>query len=250
MKIFIPFFITLFFFSNSKNAFSQKYKSLKITYNIDYRSKLDSSKTKSYKKEISKLNSLIIKSSKDISYQLTIENQQSLFIVNESKMSESKNDLKKIATIITGTNGRFYVNREKEIYLHEKDFLSDLFLVKIEVKKWKITDDFKVINNFKCYKAISEDIVSNPAGIFKKKVTAWFSPDLPSFFGPAGYFGLPGLILELDNSKMNMYASKIEFLKSKKENVFIHKKGINVTQREFDSIVKESSKRFLSQKRR
>ena len=116
------------------------------------------------------------------------------------------------------------------------------FLIKIEVKKWKVTSEFKFISNFKCYKATSEDIVSNHKGVFKSKVIAWFCPELPNFFGPAGYFGLPGLILELDNSKMNLRATKIHFSKSKKNDIKPLKKGIKLTEKEFDKLMEEKAK--------
>jgi len=242
MKFFVYFFLLLVFISKSRNVFSQDSKFLNITYVKDYRSKLDTSKVNSYKKEIGKLNSIIAKHSKEISYQLIINNHHSLFIQNELNMDKSGYGFKKMAGSIGGTNGKFYVNKKDSIYLNESHFGGEDFLIEIEVKKWEITNELKIMNNFKCYKAISEDIVSNPIGVFKSKVTAWFCPELPSYFGPAGYFGLPGLILELDNGKMNLHATKIQFSKSKKENIKPLKKGIKLTQKEFDEFIEEKAK--------
>lgn len=243
MKLFLSFILLLAFISKSENVSSQKSKFLKITYVKDYRSKLDTTKAKSYKKEMSKLNSLIAKYSKEVSYQLIIAEQHSLFGQNESKMDKSDyGRLKELAGSIGGTKGKFYVNKKKDTYLNKIHFWGEDFLIKIEVKKWKITNEFKLISDFKCYKAISEDIVTNHKGIFKSKVVAWFCPELPSFFGPAGYFGLPGLILELDNGKMNLRATKIHFSKSKKENIKPFKKGIILTEKEFDKLMEKKAK--------
>ena len=242
MKKKLAFFLFLAFISRSENVCSQKSEFLNITYVKDFRSKLDITKVKSYKKELSKLNSLLAKYSKEVSYQLTIANHHSLFSQNKSKMSKSDSPFKELAGSIGGTKGRFYVNKKDATYLNEYHFLGEDFLIKIEVKKWKITDEFKLISNFKCYKAISEDIVSNHKGIFKSKVIAWFCPELPSFFGPAGYFGLPGLILELDNGKMNLRATKIHFSKSKKDNIKPFKKGVRLTEKEFDKLMEEKAR--------
>ncbi|QMU65180.1 MAG: GLPGLI family protein [Flavobacteriaceae bacterium] len=244
MKFLLPA-ILLVLIGKSENAFAQKDKLLSITYVKDFRSKLDTSKVKSYKKEISKLNSLLAKYSKQVSYQLLVENDHSLFTINELKMGKSDYGLKEIAGSIGGTDGKFYVNKKDAIYLNEYHFLGEDFLTEIEVKKWKITDEFKFISDFKCYKAISEDIVTNIKGTFRFKVIAWFCPELPGFFGPAGYFGLPGLILELDNGKMTLRATKIHFSKSKKKNIKPLKKGIKLTRKEFDEFVKKKAKEMF-----
>lgn len=244
MKTFVTLLL-LTFISNSQNIFSQEGEFLNVTYVKEVLSKLDTNKVNSYKKEISKLNTTIAQYSKEISYKLIINKHHSLFIQNEVNMDNSDNGFKKMAGYIGGTNGKFYINKRDHTYLNESYFGGENFLIEIEVKKWKITNEFKIINKFKCYKAISEDIVSNPVGIFKSKVVAWFCPELPSYFGPAGYFGLPGLILELDNSKINLRATKIQFSKHLKEKIHPLKKGIKLTQKEFDEFLKKKAKEIF-----
>jgi GLPGLI family protein len=241
MKIFVTFLFFLTFISKSE-IFSQEGKFLKITYDKKILSKIDTTKVSSYKNEISNLNLALARYSKEVSYQLIINNHHSLFIQNEINMDNSDYGLKKMAGYIGGTNGKFYVNIKDSIYLNKSHFAGENFLIEIEVKKWKVTNEFKIINKFKCYKAISEDIVSNPVGIFKSKVTAWFCPELPSYFGPAGYFGLPGLILELDNGKIKLRATKIELAKLQKEKVKPLKNGIKITKKGFDEFIKKKAK--------
>ncbi len=83
--------------------------------------------------------------------------------------------------------------------------------------KWDITSESKKIGNFKCYKATQEitNISSqkNADGnvrIFKRTLIAWFSPEIPYPFGPAGYGGLPGLILELQDENKLFGLQKLE----------------------------------------
>jgi GLPGLI family protein len=227
---FLFLFIFLGLAGIPENIFAQKDKLLSITYVKDFHFKIDTNKVKSHKKEIEKLNSLLTEYSKEVSYQLLINNNHSLFSQNKPKMDKSDYGFKELAGSIGNTNGRFYVNKKNAVYLHENHF----------------GDEFKFIDNFKCYKATSEDTVTNAKGkVFTFKVTAWFCPELPSLFGPAGYFGLPGLILELDNSKMTLRATKVLFSKAHKKNIKPLKKGVKLTKKEYDKFVKEKAKEMF-----
>jgi len=236
--------ITILILNYSK-TYSQNNNFLRITYEKDYYLKLDTVKTKSYREEISKLNTIISKSSKDVSYELTIANHHSSFRINKIRMNTSNSNFKELAGSLGGTKGVFYINKQDSIYVNKKHFSGEDFLVKLNLKDWKITSETKLINDFKCYKAISEDVVKNFKGIFKFKVVAWFSPDLPSFFGPAGYFGLPGLILELNNSKINLRASKIQFSKFEKVDEKLFKKGISINEEELEKFIKKKAKQMF-----
>mgnify|MGYP000064612397 FL=1 len=242
MKPYLSSILLLIFLSTNENLYSQNHDFLKITYAKEYHSKIDTTKTKSFKKEIGNLNSLIAKYSKEVSYQLIISNHHSLFSQNELNMNESDYNYKKIAGSIGGTDGKYYINKKEANYLNEIHFLGDDFLISLVVKNWETTNEFKLISGFKCYKATSEDIVSNSIGIFKSKVIAWFCPELPSFFGPAEYFGLPGLILELDNGKMKLRATKIHISKSKKDVIKPLKNGIKLTKKEFDELLEKKAR--------
>ncbi|MGF1534184.1 MAG: GLPGLI family protein [Bernardetiaceae bacterium] len=60
---------------------------------------------------------------------------------------------------------------------------------KLPVFDWKIHKETKKLGNFICQKA-----TTSSEG---KTVTAWFARAIPVSGGPAGYWGLPGFILEL-----------------------------------------------------
>jgi len=67
---------------------------------------------------------------------------------------------------------------------------------------WEISDEEKIIGNYRVRKATTESIEldrENP--FYAGKVTAWFCPDIPIPSGPARYYGLPGLIIELKYQK-------------------------------------------------
>lgn len=83
-------------------------------------------------------------------------------------------------------------------------------------KNWKLTNESKTIKGLKCFKAIGEIKITEPVKgnvlQIKKKpkvVIAWFSPSIPIPLGPKGYGGLPGLILELQYDKFNIFVNDI-----------------------------------------
>ncbi|KIC64398.1 hypothetical protein RM51_06360 [Chryseobacterium taiwanense] len=75
---------------------------------------------------------------------------------------------------------------------HIKIF-DDKYFVNQEVKlNWKLLNDFKTIMNYKAQKATTE--------FGGRKWTAWFTTNIPFQDGPYKFFGLPGLILEIEDS--------------------------------------------------
>ncbi|WP_170218310.1 GLPGLI family protein [Flagellimonas lutaonensis] len=63
------------------------------------------------------------------------------------------------------------------------------------MKDWELSNESKTIDEFKAYKATLK--VFNERTSTYSIVEAWYTPKLSLPYGPAGYGGLPGLILEL-----------------------------------------------------
>lgn len=78
--------------------------------------------------------------------------------------------------------------------------------------QWKITKETKTILGYTCYKAVATVHEFNSYGEVKEYTPkAWFTYDLPYSYGPKGYDGLPGLVLEqTSNDKIFIKAIKIE----------------------------------------
>lgn len=70
---------------------------------------------------------------------------------------------------------------------------------------WKILNEFKVINDYKCQKAML-----NFRG---RDYIAWFSNDIPISDGPYKFRNLPGLIFEIQDTKNNFFFNLISFKK-------------------------------------
>lgn len=139
-----------------------------------------------------------------------------------------------------------YSWRQQE-YLVSRDFeqekktellemLGKTYLVEDSLKapKWKIMNQIKDVNGHVCMLAVTEDTVK------RQKIEAWFAHDLPISAGPGQYFGLPGLIMELDVNEGDLVvtATKVE-MKPVGEAINLPKKmkGKKITAREYDTLL-------------
>jgi GLPGLI family protein len=98
----------------------------------------------------------------------------------------------------------FATNRMTDVF----DILGKIYLVEdsLSLPNWKIQNDLKDVAGHICMKASVEDTVK------KQKIVAWFAQDITHPGGPERYFGLPGMILELDinNGAVVIAAERIE----------------------------------------
>ena len=68
------------------------------------------------------------------------------------------------------------------------------------------------------------------------EITAWYTLDVPINQGPDKYWGLPGLILEINEGNTTILCSKIVINAKEKKEIKMPKKGKVVTQEDFDKI--------------
>ena len=119
---------------------------------------------------------------------------------------------------------------------YESGYFGEYMMEYQETTNWKLENETKQIGAYLCYKATSEQVVVNSKGTFKHPIVAWYCPNIPFNFGPKGYSGLPGLILELQIRNITWGVTKIEL---SKENKIIEKpkKGKLITEEEFKKII-------------
>jgi GLPGLI family protein len=75
-------------------------------------------------------------------------------------------------------------------------------------------------------------------------VTAWYTPEIPVNQGPEGYWGLPGLILEVNDGKTIILCSKVVLNPKDKVEIKAVTKGKVVTQKEYDETVIKKMEEF------
>ncbi len=126
--------------------------------------------------------------------------------------------------------GIFYQNKKHKYILNKKTTYSgEKYIVKDTLTNdWIITQDSKYIGKYKCFKAYKK--------IYKDQIiTAWFTPEIPLPFGPVGYGGLPGLILELNYLNNHLLLQKITF-KNQKIAITKPTEGSAVTAKEYNNL--------------
>jgi GLPGLI family protein len=80
-------------------------------------------------------------------------------------------------------------------------------------------------------------------------ITAWYTPEIPVNQGPEGYWGLPGLILEVNDDKTIILCSKVVMNAKEKVEIKAPNKGKEVTQKEYDEIVTAKMKEMQEMRR-
>lgn len=149
----------------------------------------------------------------------------------------AKNYLEKM---IKKSQSSFYHNRLKNETIERKETSGRIFLINKQQLKWQITNEKMNIANYNVQKAIAYKREVNPITNQerKSKVIAWFTPEIPINFGPAGYCGLPGLILKLEVMGNNFEVYDIDLAENKKT-IQNFDKGEKVTEKEYLEINRE-----------
>ncbi|SNR82830.1 GLPGLI family protein [Lutibacter flavus] len=237
MKIIITFFLILSVYSIS---FCQEGIEGRAYYLKQNNFQFDKNRQTQNESEIkSTLNSL------DNNFQFILE-----FITNESifKLEDKLNlsDYEMRLAKMFGGRGVYYSDLDNNESIHQVESFGQLFLKARSFNeiKWKLLNETKLIGNFLCYKAITVKIVENDK-IFKKQVEAWYCPEIPASFGPIGYGGLPGLIIELSIENEAIYSmNKLELNPKGKVEIMKPAKGKRVTEKEYNEIGKSLFERM------
>lgn len=186
-------------------------------------------------KEMSKWVRNIFKNIKDVTAVLEFTNGESLYSLKEEMHVEGKPKLN-LGRIMAGGESKYYLNHRKKDYFYQTSTLGEEMRVEMKPKKWKITQETKVIGGYLCYKAI--DIESTDK---KKKPAVWFTPQIQVNAGPKKYFGLPGLILKIEEYRRSYTAVKIELNPVKKVVVKKPTKGKRISHEEFTKFLERMS---------
>lgn len=150
------------------------------------------------------------KESQDNEYLLSFGGKESNYTMAKRLINDSDRGV--FSKLSLGSfNGDFYFNFQTKEAIHKKEHLGEpILVVSYTDPKWKMLDEEKNIEGYKCLKAeldiVYNDINNNPK---HNKIIAWYTLELKMPFGPEKYNSLPGLILEVDDGKSRIVAKKI-----------------------------------------
>jgi len=146
------------------------------------------------------------------SFNLTLLNDSIAHFKIDEKLKSDFNDKSfRLFKVFCGYTGEIFTDlKNKKNFINQNNQIGNFYVEK-DLKKyeWEITNESKIIQNYKCYKAIGSEKIQNPVGVFYNKIEVWFAPEIPLQIGPLGFSGLPGLILELNRKGVTFGAIKL-----------------------------------------
>lgn len=153
--------------------------------------------------------------------------------------------------------GAQYKNVKANELVQKQEFYGKNFLVKDKLLSidWKMGAETKQIGGYTCYKATAmiptADLTwydfswselraadkENGEEVNMTEVTAWYTLNIPVSSGPSEYWGLPGLILEVNVGNTTMLCFKVVMNPKEKSSIEAPKKGKVVTKKEYKEII-------------
>lgn len=182
----------------------------------------------------------LLNNASDIYATLNFNSEGSSYRVDEKLQVDGIESIN-ITYFFAGANNLYYHNKDSLSVIQTNTSLGKIFLIKNELPSWIITKETKMIDGLECIKAYTTNLSGDKK---RPAATVWFSPSIPVNYGPMQYFGLPGLIIEVQFGKMTLIAEKISL---NKKNVVIEKpqKAPIVTPEEFMAIAKKKTPDFF-----
>ena len=196
-------------------------------------------------------------------YELSFNKIESVYEEPQKLEAPSGSSGARVMMVNTSSSGdgKSYKNIKDKTVLSEEDFFGKEFLVSDSLLKWdwKLVNETKKIGNFTCYKAIGvipvskEDLEAyekmknkkseSKAVLFTvnepkdRTITVWYTPEIPVSHGPGEYWGLPGLIMEVNDAKTVILCSKIVLNPKDKVVIKMPKKAKKVTKEEYEALI-------------
>lgn len=177
----------------------------------------------------------------DIKFSLVFNKEKARFEHLENMKNDSKKN-RDLLIVKGGGRGVYFEDKSIGKVLQQIEFSGEIFIIdkKDFQYNWELKKESKKILGYNCLKAIGTIKEYNP--VLKKTetltVVAWYAPNIANQFGPAEYFGLPGLVLESYKGGYYFIAESINF--SSEKEILKLKKGIELTKKEFNDMLYKS----------
>ncbi len=197
-------------------------------------------------------------------YLLTFNKVESLYEVQQELGKPETPSSGMVISVSISGGGKKYLNLKDKKSRVEDEIFGKEFLIEEPLEKpdWKLVDETKKIGEYNCFKAelliqVTEKQKEEYKKFLKKEETkpalfkmeepkdkviiAWYTPEIPVSFGPNNYWGLPGLILEINEEDNIILCSKVTLSNKEKSKIKVPNSGEKVTQMKFDEIEKKKT---------
>ena len=270
--LYASLFLLAFITSNAQKDFQGMAVYESKTSTSDFKSRLDGNKE--ITPEMQKMIEERMKKMFEKTFILNFDKSTSIY-KEEEKLDapgQGQQGGMRMMSSMMGGGGTYYKNVKEKNYTVDKEFMGKEFLVKDSLPKlnWKMESETKMIGGYNCFKATAVRPVSQSdfrnfrpkkqeeakEGEAKKDdkekktnfmddidmpkeitITAWYTPEIPVNQGPESYWGLPGLILEVNDGKTVILCSKIVLNSKDKVEIKAPTNGKVISQKDYDETV-------------
>jgi GLPGLI family protein len=203
-------------------------------------------------------------------YLLTFNKNEALFeeVVALEKPKPGQGGVSFSVSVSMSGDGDKYMNTKDKISYTEEDIFGDEFVIKDSLPKidWQITNETKIIGDYNCLKATYVEPISKndleayeryqektkngKSSLFEMKkpepktITAWYTSEIPVSFGPNGVWGLPGLILQLENENYIYFCTKVSIKNNETVKIKIPNSGKVISKKDYEKYEKKMQKQM------
>lgn len=196
-------------------------------------------------------------------FHLFFDNNQSIYKKEEKlEAPQEGNRGMRMMRFGTGGNDITYTNLATRAQTIQQELFGKLFLVNKTpwTPKWNFTGETKQIGRYNAYEATythkqkpsqirmsfgrrnNETSKEEEPEEVEVTVSVWFTPDVPIPAGPERFFGLPGLVLMVQDGNRIFVCTEVKMNTTEKIDLTPPKKGQKVTGEEFAEIREEKTK--------
>lgn len=113
----------------------------------------------------------------------------------------------------------------KSVKFYDKFQTANLVIKENQFPEWKIKNDFKKIGEINCQRAVAE---------YRGRIwEAWFSKDYAISDGPYKFSGLPGLVVQINDTEKDHEFNLIQIKKIKTNYDFLPKSNKEINEKEY-----------------
>ncbi len=223
------------------------------------KSKMDIKLDSTMNPEMQKRIKAMVAKQSEREYELVFEKNQSTYKKLAALNAPEQSSGGMVVVMSTGDDGILYKNIQEKRFTNETSLFGKPFLIQDVLKKedWKLEKESKQIGQYTCYKATREsevtvfNMVSKDGEEDKNTeekrsitITAWYTPQIPVSNGPSDYWGLPGLIMEVNTNNNTLICTKVVLNPENKKSIKEPSKGQKLNQDEYNEMMATKMKEF------